>query len=84
MPEPTLDALLRAAEIQGDGATSEAAIHSLSALRASAATARWRDAWEREAANAGGASISSLDVRIRTFPIGFSTRNFCLVGSPHM
>jgi hypothetical protein len=80
--ELSLDALLHGAELQGDADTSVTAIHSLSALRASAAINRWREAWGTGAGTDSDASFSPLDVRIRTFPVGFSTRNFVLVGSP--
>ncbi|GKY95987.1 hypothetical protein MPSEU_000559200 [Mayamaea pseudoterrestris] len=60
-----LGELQRIAEIQGDMQTANQAIHSICALRACAAENR----------------CQSLKVSIKTFPLAFSTRNFCLIGS---
>ena len=54
------------AEIQGDLNLANRAIHTLCAMRLTAVQAR--------------ASVP-MDVSILTFPIAFSTRNFCLVGT---
>lgn len=59
-----LEVLQRAAEIQGDTGTSASAMHSICSLRAAAAARRRK----------------SVSVEIRTFPIGFSTRNLCIIG----
>lgn len=64
--ESDLDTIQLAAELQGDRKTSSRAIHIICALR-SAAILRHHS--------------SSFDVKIKTFPISFSTRNHCLVGS---
>ena len=54
------------AEIQGDLKLANRAIHTLCALRLTAVQSR--------------ASVP-MNVSIRTFPVAFSTRNFCLVGT---
>ena len=54
------------AEKQGDLKLANRAIHTLCALRLTAVQTH--------------ASIP-MDVSIRTFPVAFSTRNFCLVGT---
>jgi Methyltransferase domain len=65
----TYDTLKLLAEIQGDSNLANRAIHSICALRASAVHAHLLK--------------EEIDVRvcIRTFPIAFSSRNFCLVGT---
>lgn len=60
------DALKLLAEVQGDMALANQAIHSICALRASALKR---------------SSNNLVNVSIRTFPVAFSSRNFCLVGS---
>ena len=54
------------AEIQGDIRLANRAIHTICALRSSAVESR---------------SESRINVTVRMFPVAFSTRNFCLVGS---
>jgi Methyltransferase domain len=60
------DVLKLLAEVQGDIALANQAIHTICALRASALAIR---------------SERQVNVAIRTFPMAFSSRNFCLVGS---
>jgi 2-polyprenyl-3-methyl-5-hydroxy-6-metoxy-1,4-benzoquinol methylase len=69
MEENDLIALTRAAEIQGDIKVAGEAIHTLCALRAKAVRK-----------NRLGLS-QNIQTQLKTFPIGFSTRNFCMVGS---
>jgi hypothetical protein len=57
--------LQRLAEVQGDLAVASRAIHSICAIRSLAV--------ER--------ACPELNVSVKTFPIAYSTRNFCLVGS---
>jgi len=59
------DLLKLTAEVQGDISLANEAIHSICALRAAAIEAR---------------SESCLKVSIKSFPVAFSSRNFCLVG----
>jgi SAM-dependent methyltransferase len=59
------DALKVLAEVTGDIHLASRAMHTICALRLAAA--------ERH-------SVTPMDVAIKTFPIGFSTRNYCLVG----
>jgi hypothetical protein len=58
--------LKRVAEVQGDLKLANESIHSICALRARAVERR---------------SSRQMNVEIKTFPIAYSTRNFCLVGS---
>jgi hypothetical protein len=59
-----LNELRKIAEIQGDSQMASQAIHSICAIRARAA--------ERYSPR--------LKVSVKTFPIAYSTRNFCLIG----
>lgn len=59
------------AEIQGDINLANRAIHTLCALRLAAVQTH---AHQEHASH-------SIHVAIRTFPVAFSTRNFCLVGT---
>lgn len=61
------DTLKLLAELQGDMAIAKQAMHSICALRASAVIRRMPG--------------SFVEVSIRAFPMAFSTRNICLVGS---
>ena len=72
-PADDLNALLRAAELQGDPKTAASATHTVNALRAAAAETHWAERWP------GGLPIS---VELRTFEARFSPRNFCIVGRP--
>lgn len=66
--ENELDTIKFAAELQGDIETSGKAIHTICALRAQAVL------------NYHGAA-NTMDLRLKTFPISFSTRNYCIVAS---
>lgn len=64
-----VEALQQLAELQGDLQMTSKAIHSICGLRAAAAQhfyGHWSDA--------------HLAVQLKTFPVSFSTRNFCIVG----
>jgi SAM-dependent methyltransferase len=67
-------ALQQVAEIQGDMKMAGKAIHSICALRAASAQHHYNSSIEEGV---------TLQVSIKTFPIGFSTRNFCIVGRMH-
>ena len=67
-------ALQQVAEIQGDMKMAGKAIHSICALRAASAQNYY---------NSGIEEGVNLEISIKTFPIGFSTRNFCIVGKLH-
>mmetsp|Transcript_3935 Transcript_3935/g.7562 ORF Transcript_3935/g.7562 Transcript_3935/m.7562 type:complete len:940 (-) Transcript_3935:2963-5782(-) len=69
LEEENMLALTKAAELQGDMAVAGEAIHSLCALRARAVKRYWSET-----------NSEYLDIRIKTFPIEFSTRNYCIVG----
>lgn len=69
MEEEDMVALTLAAEIQGDRTVAGEAIHTLCALRAKAV--------KRNAKDFG---LRNIDIQVKTFPIGFSTRNYCIVG----
>ena len=60
------------AERQGDIGISSKAAHTVCALRANAVLGHHSLAAYND--------HSHLEVSIKTFPIGFSTRNLCLVG----
>lgn len=70
LDEKSMISLTKAAELQGDIASADVAIHTICALRARAVEKNWR----------GEKGIEMLDIRIKTFPFGFSTRNYCIVG----
>ncbi|KAL9184313.1 hypothetical protein ACHAXT_002399 [Thalassiosira profunda] len=66
--------LKQLAELQGDINLAGEAMHTICGLRAAAVDRLWRNSkWP----------TADLDVSIKTFSVGFSTRNFCLVGSFH-
>lgn len=65
MKEKDMVALTQAAEIQGDIKVAGEAIHTLCALRAKAVRKNGR---------------ANIDIQVKTFPIGLSTRNYCIVG----
>lgn len=68
----TYESLKQLAELQGDISMSSRAMHSICGLRASAVQRKWKKSrW--------GPGIH-LSTKIKSFPIGFSTRNLCLVG----
>ena len=75
MDEESMAALTSAAELQGDIKNAGEAIHTLCALRAQAVKRNWKDK------SLDGSSDSALVVQIKSFPIGFSTRNYCIVGT---
>lgn len=63
--------LKQLAEVQGDINIASDAMHTLCGLRSLAVDRLWQGSKWPEAV---------LDVTIKKFPIGFSTRNFCMVG----
>jgi len=63
--------LKQLAEVQGDIYIASEAMHTLCGLRSMAVDRLWQGGKTPEA---------KLDVTIKKFPIGFSTRNFCIVG----
>jgi hypothetical protein len=63
------DTLKSLAEVQGDSRLASVAMHTICAMRAAAV--------QRHSA----ALNKPLQVSIKTFPISFSPRNFCLVGT---
>jgi SAM-dependent methyltransferase len=69
-----VEALQQLAEVQGDIQLAGQAIHSICALRAAAAQHHYDSSTTRPNDN-------DLTVQIKTFPISFSTRNFCIVGT---
>ena len=75
MEEESMVALTSAAELQGDIKNAGEAIHTLCALRAQAVKTYWQECCTDEV------QPCYYDVQIKTFPIGFSTRNYCIVGT---
>ena len=68
----TYESLKQLAELQGDISMSSQAMHSICGLRAIAVQRHWQNSrW--------GPGVK-LSTKIKSFPIGFSTRNLCLVG----
>ena len=63
--------LKQLAELQGDINMASKAMHTINGLRATAANKLWHYARRPEI---------NLDISIKSFPVGFSTRNLCLVG----
>ena len=63
--------LKQLAEIQGDASVSGQAMHTICALRGTAVKRHWRSTVFPN---------SNISVNIKTFPIGFSTRNHCIIG----
>ena len=63
--------LKQLAEIQGDIKLASSAMHTINALRATAVERLWQGKRGTE---------GRIYTSVKTFPIGFSTRNFCLVG----
>jgi Methyltransferase domain len=66
------NALTSLAEVQGDIELSQRALHTICALRAAA--------FHRHSAETNK-TRPNVHADIRTFPLAFSTRNFCLVGT---
>ena len=66
------DHLKQTAELQGDVNLASQAIHSICALRASAVGRMWES---------NKLFKSTITTTIKSFPIGLSTRNLCLVGT---
>ncbi len=66
--------LLKLAEIQGDYQMSHLATHSICSIRASAVNYYWYQAQQEKQKQ------YELSIAIKTMPIQYSTRNFCLVG----
>jgi hypothetical protein len=62
--------LKQLAEIQGDINIASKAMHTICGLRAMTVDRLWRQSLPK----------TKLDISIKQFPVGFSTRNFCLVG----
>ena len=60
------------AEVQGDSGLQREAMHAVCALRAEAVEREWRCRSRHPGAR--------VETSIRTFPVGLSTRNLCLVG----
>uniref|UniRef100_A0A7S1YSU2 Methyltransferase domain-containing protein n=1 Tax=Ditylum brightwellii TaxID=49249 RepID=A0A7S1YSU2_9STRA len=82
MEEVQLDCLRLLAEIQGDFEMAGKAMHTLCALRAGAVArhhGKSQEMLSRKSDDRGDESID-LDISIKTFPIGFSTRNLCIIG----
>ena len=66
------ESLIQLAELQGDIGMSSTAMHSICGLRARAVQRCWQNSrWRPEV---------QISTKIKSFPIGFSTRNLCLVG----
>jgi len=66
------ESLKQLAELQGDIGMSSRAMHSICGLRARAVQRCWQNSrWRSEV---------QILTKIKSFPIGFSTRNLCLVG----
>ena len=65
------ESLKQLAELQGDINMAGKAMHSICGLRAAAVERRWRNSQF---------PVSTISTTIKAFPIGFSTRNICLVG----
>jgi len=78
LEENELEAIKLAAELQGDVCTSSKAIHTLCALRVKAVMNHRKSLFDQSIMRT---SNNLLDVKLKTFPIGFSTRNYCIVGS---
>jgi hypothetical protein len=67
--------LKRTAEVQGNIQLASEAMHTVCGLRSIAVDRQWHGSRRWPAAKLG------LIIEIMKFPIAFSTRNFCLVGS---
>ena len=64
--------LKQVAELQGDMNLASTGMHSICAMRAASVSRLWKNArWPD----------STISTTIKSFPIGFSTRNLCLVGT---
>lgn len=63
--------LKQLAELQGDINMASQAMHTICGLRANSIDSFWNNSRLQD---------SKLKISIKTFPIGFSTRNICLVG----
>mmetsp|Transcript_10966 Transcript_10966/g.15453 ORF Transcript_10966/g.15453 Transcript_10966/m.15453 type:complete len:800 (-) Transcript_10966:240-2639(-) len=68
------ETLKEIAEIQGDVNLAGKAMHAICALRAKAAEGKSEQYFEKNR------SVRSLEVELRRFPIGLSTRNMCIIG----
>jgi 2-polyprenyl-3-methyl-5-hydroxy-6-metoxy-1,4-benzoquinol methylase len=69
-----VEALQQLAEVQGDIHMAGQAIHTICALRAAASKHHYDS-------STTSPNDNDLTVEIKTFPISFSTRNFCIVGT---
>uniref|UniRef100_A0A7S3VG58 Methyltransferase domain-containing protein n=1 Tax=Chaetoceros debilis TaxID=122233 RepID=A0A7S3VG58_9STRA len=78
MKEDALLSLTRAAEIQGDIDISGLAIHTLCALRANSVANYFNAIDSKVSATSSEGHLNKI--RIKTFPLGLSTRNYCIVG----
>ncbi|KAL7537831.1 hypothetical protein ACHAWF_005912 [Thalassiosira exigua] len=63
--------LKQVAELQGDMAMASKAMHTVCGIRAAAAETLWHNR---------KFPAEELHISIKAFPIGFSTRNLCLIG----
>lgn len=63
--------LKRTAEVQGDIKLASEAMHTVCGLRSIAVNRLWQ----------GRSKEVGLTIKIKRFPIAFSTRNFCIIGS---
>ena len=66
--------LKQTAELQGDVNIASIAMHSICALRLSSVKRTWENKKWPE---------SAISTSIKSFPIGLSTRNLCLIGKFH-
>eukprot|EP00978_Attheya_sp_CCMP212_P048913 scaffold593182_cov63-Attheya_sp.AAC.1 len=72
--EQQFETLKSLAEVQGDMDTAAEAIHSICALRADAVMRHHPETNDYEAKN-------KIQVELKTFPVSYSTRNFCIIGT---
>jgi SAM-dependent methyltransferase len=72
--EQQFENLKSLAEVQGDMDTAAQAIHSVCALRADAVMRHHPATSDYETKN-------KIQVELKTFPVSFSTRNFCIIGT---
>jgi len=72
--EQQFETLKSLAEVQGDMDTAAEAIHSICALRADAVMRHHPATNDYEAKN-------KIQVELKTFPVSYSTRNFCIIGT---
>ena len=64
--------LKRTAEVQGDIKFASEAMHTVCGLRSIAVNRLWQGSKSKEV---------DLTIKIKRFPIAFSTRNFCIIGT---